>query len=82
MIAYARALLVDAETLRQAQQENDVVQAQELLQSAYLTDVRPIIAEARMQSGGSLRPLETFRFLKIRDELIKVRGNKTQATGL
>ena len=82
MIAYARALLVDASALHQAQQENDVVQAQELLQSAFLTDVRPIIAEARMRSGGALRPLETFRFLKVRDELIKVRGNKKLATGL
>ena len=82
MIAYARALLVDASALYQAQQENDVVKAQELLQSAFLTDVRPIIAEARMRSGGALRPLETFRFLKVRDELIKVRGNKTLATGL
>ena len=82
MIAYARALLVDASALRQAQQENDAVKAQELLQSAFLTDVRPIIGEARMLSGGALRPLETFRFLKVRDELIKVRGNKTLASGL
>lgn len=82
MIAYARALLVDASALQQAQQENDVVKAQEILQSAFLTDVRPIIAEARMLSGGALRPLETFRTLNVRKELIKVRGNKTLATGL
>ncbi|KAA9037589.1 sugar isomerase [Ginsengibacter hankyongi] len=82
MIAYARALLVDATTLQQAQQENDVVKAQEILQSAFLTDVRPIIAEARMLSGGALRPLESFRVLNARGELIKVRGNKTLATGL
>ncbi len=82
MIAYARALLVDASALYQAQQENDVVKAQEILQAAYLTDVRPIIAEARMLSGGALRPLDTFRILNVRGELIKVRGNKTLATGL
>ncbi|HSQ44475.1 MAG TPA: TIM barrel protein [Ginsengibacter sp.] len=82
MIAYCRALLVDASSLHQAQQENDVVKAQEILQSAFLTDVRPIIAEARMLSGGALRPLETFRALNVRQELIKVRGNKTLATGL
>ena len=82
MIAYCRALLVDASALHQAQQENDVVKAQEILQSAFLTDVRPIIAEARMHSGGALRPLETFRTLNVRQELIKVRGNKTLATGL
>ncbi len=82
MIAYARALIVDASALHLAQQENDVVRAQELLQSAFLTDVRPIIAEARMLSGGALRPLEIFRTLNVRKELIKVRGNKSLATGL
>ena len=82
MIAYARALLVDASALQNAQQQNDVVSAQEILQSAYLTDVRPIIAEARILSGGALRPLEVFRTLKVRNELLKVRGNKTLATGL
>ena len=82
MIAYARALLVDASALHQAQQENDVVKAQELLQSAFLTDVRPVVAEARMLSGGALRPLETFRFLRVREELIKMRGKKSLATGL
>lgn len=82
MIAYARALLVDDSALREAQQENDVVKAQELLQAAYLTDVRPIIAEARMLSGGALRPMEVFRALNVRGELTKDRGNKTIATGL
>jgi L-rhamnose isomerase / sugar isomerase len=82
MIAYARALLIDASALENAQNENDVVIAQEILQAAYLTDVRPIIAEARMISGGALHPLDTFRTLNVRSELIKVRGNKTLATGL
>src|ERR1700755_1057294 len=40
-IAYAQALLVDTPALVQAQQDNDVVQAQEILQQAYRTDVRP-----------------------------------------
>lgn len=82
MIAYAQALLVDTKALENAQQENDVVRAQEILQAAYRTDVRPLIAEARMLSGGALRPLELFRSLKIRQQLIKERGAKTTATGL
>src|SRR5687768_9272070 len=40
MIAYAQALLIDREALNAAQQENDVVRAQEVLQQAYRTDVR------------------------------------------
>ena len=82
MIAYAQALLVDAQALKQAQDNNDVVQAQEILQTAYRTDVRPLVAEARIKSGGALQPIQLFRSLRIREQLIKERGEKTIATGL
>lgn len=81
-IAYAQALLVDAKALETARQENDVVHAQEILQSAYRTDVRPLVAEARLRAGGALQPLELYRQLKTRAQLIKERGLKTVATGL
>lgn len=81
-IAYAQALLVDKEALQSAQKDNDVVQAQEILQQAYRTDVRPIIAEASLLSGGALNPVDTYRNLNVREELIKERGQKTVATGL
>lgn len=82
MIAYAQALLVDTKALKQAQEINDVTKAQEILQSAYRTDVRPLVAQARMLAGGSLSPLQIFRSLKVRDQLINERGIKTTATGL
>ena len=82
MIAYAQALLVDKKALQQAQDANDTVKAQEILQAAYRTDVRPLVAEARMLSGGALNPLQLFRGLKVREQLIKERGEKTVATGL
>ena len=82
MIAYAQALLVNTKELKQAQEVNDVTTAQEILQTAYRTDVRPIIAEARLRSGGALQPLQLFRSLKVREQLIKERGEKTVATGL
>jgi L-rhamnose isomerase / sugar isomerase len=81
-IAYAQALLVDAAGLEKARQENDVVKAQEILQQAFRTDVRPMVAEARLRAGGALRPIELFRQLKTRDRLVKERGLKTVATGL
>lgn len=81
-IAYAQALLVDRKALAEAQEENDVVRAQEILQTAYRTDVRPLVAEARMRAGGALQPLELFRSQKVREQLIKNRGTKTIATGL
>jgi L-rhamnose isomerase/sugar isomerase len=82
MIAYAQALLVDAHELEQAQLANDVVKAQEILQDAYRTDVRPLIAEARLKGGAALEPLQLYRQLKVRENLIKERGLKTVATGL
>ncbi|MGB8195370.1 MAG: TIM barrel protein [Chitinophagaceae bacterium] len=81
-IAYAQALLIDAKALDDAREQNDVVRAQEILQGAYRTDVRPLVAEARMRAGGALEPVAIFRELKTRNDLIKKRGLKTVATGL
>lgn len=81
-IAYAQALLVNRKALEEAQQQNDVVRAQEILQDAYRTDVRPLVAEARLRAGGPLQPLALFRSLKIRQQLVKERGAKSVATGL
>jgi L-rhamnose isomerase / sugar isomerase len=81
-IAYAQALLVDAKALEAARTNNDPVKAQEILQQAFRTDVRPLVAEARRRAGGALQPLEIFRQLNTRNNLIKERGLKTVATGL
>jgi L-rhamnose isomerase/sugar isomerase len=80
--AYAQALIIDRTALANAQQNNDVALAQEILQQAYRTDVRPLVAEARLRAGGALSPIDTFRQLNIRENLIKERGAKTVATGL
>ncbi len=82
MITYAQALLVDREALDQAQLANDVVKAQEILQEAFRTDTRALVAEARLQNGGALNPLQKFRDLAIRKKLIEKRGLKSLATGL
>ena len=81
-IAYAQALIVDKAALVTAQQENDVARAQEILQAAYRTDVRPLVAEASLQNGGALNPIDAFRALHVRANLVKERGVKTVATGL
>jgi len=82
MMAYAQALLVDREALKAAQQKNDVALCQEILQHAYRTDVRTLIAESRLQSGGALDPIKLFRSLGVREKLISERGLETLATGL
>ena len=82
MIAYTQALLVDTKALQFAQQHNDPVAAQEILQQAYRTDVRPLVAQARLNAGGVLDPIAFYREYKVREQLIKERGLKTVATGL
>lgn len=82
MLTYAQALLVDRKRLAAAQQANDTVAAQEILQQAFRTDVRALVAEARLRSGGALDPLGLYRSEKIREHLIKERGAATVATGL
>ena len=82
MISYAQALLIDRKKLTEAQQNNDVVTAQEILQNSFRTDVRALVAEARLRIGGTLDPLAFYRSEKVRQQLIKDRGSKTVATGL
>lgn len=82
MIAYTQALFIDRQKLNTAQFSNDVVAAQEILQHAFRSDLRPIVAEARMRAGGALDPIGYFRENKVRQTLINTRGSKNIATGL
>jgi L-rhamnose isomerase/sugar isomerase len=82
MLAYAQSLMVDRKKLNEAQEINDVVTCQEILQNIFRTDLRSIVAEARLRSGGALDPLKLFRNLKVREHLAGERGHKTIATGL
>src|SRR4051794_14474121 len=43
--AYAKALLVDRPALQKAQEASDVLGAYRVLQAAYETDVRPLLAD-------------------------------------
>ncbi len=82
MIAYAQSLLIDAQALEDARNNNDTVRAQEILQDAFRTDVRPLVAEARRRSSAALDPIGYFRSMKVREQLIRERGTGTVATGL
>jgi L-rhamnose isomerase/sugar isomerase len=59
--AYAQALLVDREALEGYQQENDALMASETLKVAFRTDVEPILAMARLENGGAIAPVATYR---------------------
>lgn len=81
MIAYAQALLVDRNALNAAQDNNDVAKAQEILQNTFRSDLRPLVAEARLRAGAALSPIGLYRELAVRSNLVAHRGN-TVATGL
>lgn len=82
LLAYAQSLIVDRKKLDQARSQNDVVLAQQILQNAFRTDVRPLVREAMRLNGGALDPIGLFRNLNVRSELMNERGKVTVATGL
>ena len=60
-VAYAQALLVDRQALKAAQLEGRVVDAENTLLDAYRTDVRPLLAQVRVEMGLDPDPLAAFR---------------------
>lgn len=81
-IAYAKALLVDRAALHAAQDANDVVTAEQILQNAFQADVRSIVAESRRRNGFAVDPVLCFRQHALRQERINQRGTHSTATGL
>ncbi|MBK7938356.1 MAG: sugar isomerase [Lewinellaceae bacterium] len=82
LTTYSKALLVDRALLAEAQHNNDVLGAEELLRDIFATDTRALVAEATRRAGGALDPIGLYRSLKIREKLIEQRGKKSTATGL
>jgi L-rhamnose isomerase / sugar isomerase len=72
--AYAKALLVDAERLRAAQQEGDVLGANRVLIEADETDVRPLLVTLRSSIGVEADPVAAFRSGGYGERLASERG--------
>jgi len=60
-VAYARALLIDREALADARSRNDAVEAERVLQDAYLADVRPLLGKVRTDMGLAPDPILAHR---------------------
>lgn len=58
---YAKASLVDRAALHAAQEANDTMMAFQALRRAYTLDVAPILAMARVEAGGAIDVLATYR---------------------
>ena len=59
--AYAQALLVDRKALDGYQDGNDALMATQTLKRAFRTDVEPILAMARLKTGGAIDPVAAYR---------------------
>src|ERR1700739_1347653 len=59
--AYAKTQLVDRSALRKAQEAGDVLGASRVLQTAYETDVRPLLAEVRVRQGRAPDAIAAFQ---------------------
>ena len=59
--ATAKALLIDADELARAQREGDVLAANAAVMDAFNTDVRPLLAELREESGLPADPVAAYR---------------------
>lgn len=59
--AYAKALIVNYPLLRQRQADGDVLGAHRVLVDAFETDVRPLLAQVRVEMGRQPDPLAAYR---------------------
>ncbi|THD48123.1 MAG: L-rhamnose catabolism isomerase [Bradyrhizobium sp.] len=71
--AYAQALIVDRQALAAAQGANDALGAHLELKRAFTTDLSPLLATARLRTGGAIAPIETYRASNYRAHKTKER---------
>lgn len=79
--AFAQALLVDRAALAGFQDANDALMASNTLKVAFRTDVEPILAMARLESGGAIDPIATYRAAGYRAKVAEVRPAVSGAGG-
>ncbi len=77
--ATAKALLVDPDALRAAQQGGDVLGANAALMDAYNTDVRPLLAELRQDTGLDPDPVAAYHRSGYAAKIVAERAGGQQA---
>lgn len=77
--ATAKALLVDTAALTAAQVAGDVLGANGVLMDAYNTDVRPLLADLRVEQGLDPEPLAAYARSGYAETIVAERVGGTQA---
>jgi L-rhamnose isomerase/sugar isomerase len=78
--AYVQASLVDRAALTAAQETSDVMAGHRLIKQAFVTDVSPILAEARRRKGGAIDPVAVYRASGYRAQKTRERPASGEAT--
>jgi L-rhamnose isomerase / sugar isomerase len=78
--AYVQASLVDRNALSLAQAESDVLGGHLLIKQAFITDVSPILAEARRRKAGAVDPIGVYRASGYRNQKAQERPASTTAS--
>lgn len=73
--AYAKALLVDRKALAERRADQDVLGAYRVLTGAYETDVRPLLAQVRVEMGLHPDPIAAFSASDYPARVAKERGS-------
>ena len=79
--AFVQASLVDRGALSGYQDSNDALMASATLRRAFRTDVEPILAMARLETGGAIDPVATYRASGYRAQVAEVRPKVSGAGG-
>jgi L-rhamnose isomerase/sugar isomerase len=77
--ATAKALLIDADALATAQLAGDVLGANAAMTDAFSTDVRPLLAELREETGLDPDPLAAYARSGYGDKIVAERVGGTPA---
>jgi L-rhamnose isomerase/sugar isomerase len=77
---YAKAALVDRETLARHQKNSALVDAENCLKDAFSTDVRPVIQDWRKSRGLPVDPLASFRQSGYLERITAERADKNRST--
>jgi L-rhamnose isomerase / sugar isomerase len=80
-VAYARALLIDRDALKNARLAGDIVLAEETMLAAFRTDVRPLLAQARTEMGLDVDPLKAYRASGYYEKVVEERGTASADSG-
>ena len=77
--AYAKAVIVDRQSLAEAQAAGEIIDAEQILQRAAETDVRPLLERVRLEMDLDPNPLTAYRKSGYFDRISKARvGGESQ----